>query len=150
MADHRPPLAQLIAHGRGGQISQSEFARAFAETRMILLLASAPDDGVAHDGAPAGTASADGETAVTADDAAIEPLILELPSGEPAVAVFGGPDLVPDDYIAAAPNPLALVGRELLEMLPEGVGLALNPGSEDSLQLRPEEIPTFAFVALGK
>ena len=132
MADNMITLAELIADGRSGKISQAEFARAFGQTKVLVLLANAAAPGT------------------DTDDDVIEPLILELPSGEPAVAVFGAPELVPDDYLQAAPNPLAHQGAELLGMLPTGVGLALNPGHEHSLQLQPNEIPTFAFVALGK
>lgn len=138
MADNTTTLAELIADGRSGKISQAEFARAFGQTKVLVLLANAAAPG--PDSAP------ESDT----DDDVIEPLILELPSGEPAVAVFGAPELVPDDYLQAAPNPLALQGAELLGMLPTGVGLALNPAHEHSLQLQPNEIPTFAFVALGK
>jgi hypothetical protein len=121
-----PDLSALIRRGRAGEVSQPDFARAFADTRVLLLSGTEPTD-----------------------DAAAEPLVLELPSGKPAVAVFAGPDDVHDDYLAAARHPLPLLGRELLEMLPREVGLALNPGRPDSLVIEPDEIPAFLFVALN-
>lgn len=125
MSAFEASLADLIAQGRAGTLSQADFARRFAAVRLMMLLGSEPEG----------------------DD--VEPLVLDLPSGAPAVALFAGPDYVDDEYLAAAPHPIALTGRELLEMLPAGVGLAMNPGHPDSLVLEPKEIPSFAFVALS-
>ncbi|GAA1347227.1 SseB family protein [Falsarthrobacter nasiphocae] len=120
-----PDLSDLIREGRAGRLSQPDFARAFAETRILVLLAT----------------PAEGDS--------VQPLVLELPNGEPAVAAFSGPGAVVDDYLQAAPHPIAMTGRELLEMLPEGVGLALNPGQEHSLPIEPDEVRLFGFVALS-
>ncbi|GAA1347193.1 SseB family protein [Falsarthrobacter nasiphocae] len=116
-------LEAAVEAARSGEISDEELVTVFGDASVIYI-GRLEDD----------------------DPTSFQPLVLSPPVAEGGevqqmVVVFSDASRIPPEAPTQATMMLQVSGRQVIETLPEGLGVALNPGSEVSMELPPAAIP---------
>ncbi len=122
-------LEPAIDAARSGLLSEAELVKAFAQAPLIYVGQLADDD----------------------DPSSFQPLVLAPPAqdgGEPQpmVVLYTDASRIPDEVKERASMLLQVEGTSVLETLPEGLGIAVNPGADPNMELPPASIPAVRAV----
>lgn len=119
------PLEHAIADARAGKLPVVDLLRVFANSPVFVPTA----------------------TEVLADGSGFQPLTVEK-NGAPMVACFTGFDRMGDDARKVAPYCMQIPGGGFLQMIPGGIGLVVNPGSELGFEMSPDGLARFVAEVL--
>ena len=117
-------LEPAIDAARSGLMEDLELVRIFASAPLIYLGRLADDD----------------------DPSTFQPLVLAPPAADgqdpvQMVVLFTDATRIPDEARAQGSMMLQVTGRQVLETLPDGLGIAINPGGDPNMELPPASIP---------
>lgn len=87
-----------------------------------------------------------GQLADEDDLSSFQPLVLAPPAeagaeAQQMVVLFTDPNRIPEEARERGSMMLQVTGRQVLETLPEGLGIAINPGGDPSMELPASSIP---------
>jgi hypothetical protein len=118
-------LEPAIDAARSGLMSEVELVTVFADAQLIYVGQLADDD----------------------DPSSFQPLVLAPPSpdgSEPLamVVLYTDATRIPEEVTQRGTMMLQVSGKQVLETLPEGLGVAVNPGVDPNMELPAASIPS--------